>query len=167
MHKLSLTIFIFLIFFIFSISLAQTGKHLVTFDQLFTKIQQQQMGLYKLTESEKEALHSHVEELLVKALASSNESTTQSIKNNPTDNLYIGVGGKHWIKKNVDSGTYMVLEDDSLWQIDPIDKINAMLWLPVSNITVTKSTSGSPGYEYLLVNTDDGEKAHAKYMGRN
>jgi hypothetical protein len=80
--------------------------------------------------------------------------------------LYAGVGGGHWVKKNVDSGTYMVLEDGSLWQIDPIDKVDAMLWLPISNITVIESSSGSPGYNYLLINTDDDEKAHAKYMGK-
>ena len=60
----------------------------------------------------------------------------------------------------------MVLEDGSFWEIDPIEKIDAMLWLPISEITVLESSSGSPGYNYLLVNTDDGEQAHAKYMGR-
>jgi len=79
---------------------------------------------------------------------------------------YLGVGGGHWIKKNVDSGTYIILEDGSLWEIDPFDKIDAMLWLPISNITVIESSSGSPSYDYMLINTDDGEKAHAKYMGK-
>jgi hypothetical protein len=60
----------------------------------------------------------------------------------------------------------MILEDGSLWQIDPLDRIDAMLWLPTSDITVTESSSGSPGFDYLLINTDDGEKAHAKYMGK-
>jgi hypothetical protein len=73
---------------------------------------------------------------------------------------------KHWIKKNIDSGAYILLEDGSLWQIDPFDKIDAMLWLPISNIIVVKSTTGSPGYDYLLINTDDKEKAHAKFMGK-
>ena len=60
---------------------------------------------------------------------------------------------KHWIKKNIDSGAY-------------IHKLDAMLWLPISNIIVVKSTTGSPGYDYLLINTDDKEKAHAKFMGK-
>ena len=80
--------------------------------------------------------------------------------------VYAGAGGGHWVKKNVDSGTYIVLEDGSLWKIDPFDKIDAMLWLPISSITVTKSSGGSPSYDYLLINTGDGEKAHAKYMGK-
>lgn len=78
---------------------------------------------------------------------------------------YIGTGGGHWIQNNIDNGTYIMLEDGSLWEIDPIDKIDAMLWLPISNIIVIQSNKGSPGYDYLLINTDDGEKVYAKYMG--
>ena len=80
--------------------------------------------------------------------------------------MYAGVGGGHWIDKNIDSGAYMILEDGSLWQIDPIERIDAMLWLPISQITVLESASGAPGYNYLLINTNDGEKAHAKYLGQ-
>jgi len=79
---------------------------------------------------------------------------------------YAGVGGGHWVTQNVDMGTFIILEDGSLWEIDPFDKIDAMLWLPISDITVIQSSSGSPGYDYLLINTDDGEKAHAKYVGK-
>ena len=140
------------------VCLAQTGKKLVSFDQLFPKSQQNQMGLHKLSKSEKEALRTHVEGLLLQVIASSTMNSGAK--------TYAGVGGGHWVKKNVDGGTYMILEDGSLWQIDPIDKVDAILWLPISDITVTESSSGSPGYDYLLINTDDGEKAHAKYMGK-
>lgn len=78
---------------------------------------------------------------------------------------YSGGSSGHWIQENIDSGSMMVLEDGSIWGIDPLDKIDAMLWLPISNITIVTSDNGSPGYEYLLINTDDGEKAHAKYLG--
>lgn len=156
MKKLLASVLIILI--LPTVCLAQTGKKLVSFEQLFPKSQQRQMGLHKLTTKEKEALRAHVEGLLVQ-IASSSKTTGSG-------GAYAGVGGGHWIQKNVDSGTYMILEDGSLWQIDPIDKVDAMLWLPISNITVTESSSGSPGYDYLLINTDDGEKAHAKYMGQ-
>jgi len=136
---------------------AQSGKPLVSFEQLFPSSKQRQMGLHKLTAKEKEALRSHVESLLVTVARSGKASG---------GGAYAGVGGGHWIQKNVDSGTYMILEDGSLWKIDPLDKIDAMLWLPISNITVTESSSGSLGFDYLLINTDDGEKAHAKYMGQ-
>jgi hypothetical protein len=73
---------------------------------------------------------------------------------------------KHWIQKNIGSGSYIILEDGSLWAIDPLDKINAMLWLPISSIIVVHSTTGSAGFNYLLINTDDKEKAHAKFIGK-
>lgn len=143
---------------------SQTGTKLLSFDQLFPKSQQNQMGLHKLSESEKEALRAHVEGLLLKVVASSESSGAATTKRGA--GIYAGVGGGHWVKKNIDSGTYMILEDRSLWQIDPFDKIDAMLWLPIDSIAVTESLSGSPGYDYLLINTDDGETAHAKYMGK-
>ena len=158
-----------------TICLAQTRKPLVTFDQLFPKAKQRQMGLYKLTAKEKEALCSHVESLLLIVAKRKDETklkkTNRSKKKLKTGNatggkVYAGIGGGHWIQKNIDSGTFITLEDGSLWKIDPLDKIDAMLWLAISNITVTESTTGSPGYNYLLINTDDGEKAHAKYMGQ-
>ena len=78
---------------------------------------------------------------------------------------YSGGSSGHWIQENIESGSMMILEDGSIWKIDPLDKIDAMLWLPISNITIITSNSGSLGYDYLLINTDDGEKAHAKYLG--
>jgi hypothetical protein len=78
---------------------------------------------------------------------------------------YAGTGSGHWIQKNVDSGSMIILEDGSIWELDPYDKFEAMLWLPISDITVVESSGGSPGYDYLLINTDDGEKAHAKLIG--
>jgi hypothetical protein len=41
-----------------------------------------------------------------------------------------------------------------------------MLWLPVTDITVLKAPSAVGDYKYLLVNTEDGEKALAKYLGK-
>jgi hypothetical protein len=86
-------------------------------------------------------------------------------KKSNSSGSYAGGGSGHWIQENIDSGSIILLEDGSLWQVDPMDKIDAMLWLPISNITIVTSSSGSPGYEYLLINTDDNEKAHAKYLG--
>ena len=138
-----------------TVCFAQDNTQIITFDQIFPRSAQNQMGLHKLTAEEREALRSHVQTLLTRVLA-----------RNQSGGAYAGVGGGHWVKENVGNGTYMILEDGSLWQIDPFDKIDAMLWLPISDVTVLESSSGSPGYDYLLVNTDDGEQAHAKYMGR-
>ncbi|GAA5497342.1 hypothetical protein Rhal01_03535 [Rubritalea halochordaticola] len=145
---------------------AQSKKPLVTFEQMFTPAQQKSMGLSKLTAAEKEALRAHVESMLVRVASAEKKTPVAPGGRGAAGKVYAGVGGGHWIKKNIERGTYILLEDRSLWQIDPLDKINASLWLSISNITVVESNAGSPGYNYLLINTDDGEKAHAKYLGK-
>jgi hypothetical protein len=136
---------------------AQGEKPLVSFEQLFPSSKQRQMGLHKLTEKEREALRSHIESLLIEIAKLGKKSGVK---------VYAGVGGGHWIQKNVESGKYIILEDGSIWEIDPLEKIDSMLWLPISEITVIESSSGSPGFNYLLINTDDGGEAHAKYKGK-
>ena len=145
---------------------AQSNKPLVTLDQMFTPAQQKSMGLSRLTASEREALRAHVESLLVRVASADERKPAAPGGNGAAGKVYAGVGGGHWISKNIERGTYILLEDRSLWQIDPLDKINATLWLAISSITVVESNAVSPRYNYLLINTDDGEKAHAKYLGK-
>jgi hypothetical protein len=73
--------------------------------------------------------------------------------------LYSSPGDGHWIKSKSDDGTIITLEDGSVWQVDPLDRIDTSLWLPITDITVVESDDG-----YLLINTDDGEKAHAELL---
>jgi len=74
-------------------------------------------------------------------------------------------GGGHWIHDNSD-GKIITLEDGSLWQIDPLDQVDTMLWLPATSITVVRDSHALGDYIYLFVNKDDGERAHAKFLGR-
>ena len=53
-----------------------------------------------------------------------------------------------------------------MWGIDPIDRIDTSLWLPISNVTILKASPAVGEYKYSLVNTDDKEKALAKYLGK-
>jgi hypothetical protein len=64
---------------------------------------------------------------------------------------------------NDSDGEILTLEDGSIWRVDPMDQLDTLLWLPVSDITVIEN-DGSSG-SYLLVNTDDSEKAHACHLG--
>ena len=137
-----------------------------SFYSMFPKNQQKSMGLYKLSKKEKIALWKRVKKLMMDSYIIGNGEKQQSTLPATVNGLYMGVGSGHWISKNIDSGAFIILEDGSLWEVDTMEKINTMLWLPISNITVVESSNGSLGYDYLLINTDDGEKAHAKYMGR-
>ena len=142
---------------------------IITFDQLFPRTAQRTMGLHKLTAEEREALRMHVEALLTAVLSSSAQAAAApALSSGERGGVspYLGVGSGHWIRENVDGGRFILLEDNSFWQVDPLDRIDTILWLPVSDVTVLESSSGSPGYNYLLINTDDGEQAHARYLGR-
>ncbi len=77
---------------------------------------------------------------------------------------YLFTGGGHWLKERIDSGNSIQLEDDSLWQVNPIDRINSSLWLPVDDIAVVESQD--PSYPYFLINTVDKEKVEAKLISR-
>jgi len=75
---------------------------------------------------------------------------------------YINLGSGHWITKNIEQGKFIMLEDGSLWEVSPIDRIYSMLWLPIAEISVLETQN--PFYSYTLVNTDDGEKVEAKLI---
>ncbi len=141
---------------------------MLSFEQIFPPAVQSTMGLGKLNQSEREALRSYVGGFISRSAAIPISAPAAPRANSRSPSLgYHYTGSNHWIKTNVDSGSYIILEDDSVWEIDPFDKIDASLWLPISDITVALSSKGSPGYDYILINTDDGEKAHAKPIKRN
>lgn len=77
---------------------------------------------------------------------------------------YAGLNEKHWIKKVFDSGKLIQLEDDSLWEISPIDVINSALWLPISNVYVTESDN--PYFSFKIINIDDEESVEAKFISK-
>lgn len=80
----------------------------------------------------------------------------------PVPSLILGTG--HWVSEKLDGGRYIRLEDGSLWEIAPLDRINTALWLNADQIVVTASNDVL--YPYLLVNTTQGETAKAKLVGR-
>jgi hypothetical protein len=50
--------------------------------------------------------------------------------------------------------------------IDPVDRVDTALWLPISNITILRASPAVGDYKYSLLNSDDREKALAKYLGK-
>lgn len=58
----------------------------------------------------------------------------------------------HWVQSVSGDGTIVILEDGSVWQVDPVDAIDSMLWLPTTEIVACDDK---------LINTDDGEKVDA------
>lgn len=42
----------------------------------------------------------------------------------------------HWINSVTSNGEMVILEDGSVWQVNVLDTIRTMLWLPVSRVTI-------------------------------
>ena len=82
---------------------------------------------------------------------------------------YSGVSGGHWVSKVIESGKYVILEDNSLWQVSPLDKINSMLWLVTEKITVVENKDGVYllSYPYKLINSDSKNAVEARYLGES
>jgi hypothetical protein len=72
----------------------------------------------------------------------------------------------HSIDEVCADGSIVILEDDSVWAIESTDQIDTALWLATTDINVSHLTHPNGDYKFLLTNTEDHEKAHAKYMGK-
>lgn len=143
-----------------------TLNKVVKITDMFTPEEKAEAGLSKLSPSEIDSLNAAFLRVVQQGgienkLQGVTDANTKSLPNSQSlrGKTYFNTGGGHWISKNIDSGKIIKLEDGSLWEISPIDKIHSMLWLPISNITVVESKN--PLYPYLLINTDDGEKVEA------
>jgi len=56
----------------------------------------------------------------------------------------------HWIKSKTDG--IVILEDNSVWEIDSFDRVDIALWMPVEQIVTCNN---------FLINTDTGDKVSA------
>jgi hypothetical protein len=61
----------------------------------------------------------------------------------------------HWVQSVTGDGQLLVLEDRSVWEIDPVDAIITMLWLPTQNVLVCDNK---------IINSDDGEAVRANRL---
>lgn len=64
-----------------------------------------------------------------------------------------GCEAGHWVVSVSDSGRIVVLEDGSVWEINPLDTISTMLWLPTTAIVACSDR---------LINTEDNEAVAAR-----
>jgi hypothetical protein len=72
---------------------------------------------------------------------------------------YLNLGPGHWLQEISSNGRILELEDGSLWEIESADQVDIALWLPITDIAVQRSVTASGDYRYVLINTEDGEKA--------
>ena len=62
----------------------------------------------------------------------------------------------------MDDGRFLLLEDRSLWRIEPVGQVYSALWLLPQKIAVTRSEN--PSYPYRLVNADASNIVEARLI---
>jgi hypothetical protein len=87
------------------------------------------------------------------AAATNNNSNAEGVYRRPSNNYPMDCESGHWIASVNRDGEVVILEDGSVWLVDPIDRIDSMLWLPISDIVACYDK---------LINTDDGETVSAR-----
>ena len=132
---------------------ADTPAQGLSLDTIMTEAEQEKTGVSKLSAKEKAALEQWLTGFAITvATKVATESATV-----PKAAAYAATGQKHWVKSKADGGAFIQLEDGSLWQISPLDKINTMLWLPTENVVVVESSN--PQYPFKLVGERDTAEA--------
>lgn len=153
---------------------AQINTPDVSVDKLMTPKERVETGISSLTTAQRAALNRwltiYALQTRVKVLegctksSAALENRTAPRAGERVTSEYMSTGSGHWIQEN-GNGKIITLEDGSIWQVSDFDQIDTALWLPVTDITVIRNPSGIGSFKYTLVNTEDGEKASAKYLG--
>jgi hypothetical protein len=77
--------------------------------------------------------------------------------------FYTAIHQEHWLRDKLEEGRIVVLEDESVWEVHPSDRLTTRRWLRISTINVKHTQK--EGYPYLLSNKTEGEDARANYLG--
>ena len=76
---------------------------------------------------------------------------------------YPRVHEEHWLRDRQEEGRIVILEDESVWEVHPVDRQATARWLRISTITVKETKTGE--YPYLLTNTTEGRTRAGQLLG--
>jgi hypothetical protein len=82
---------------------------------------------------------------------------------NSSPQNYISINVKHWVGKLSDGGKTVVLEDGSVWEINPVYRSRTLVWAIAQEIVVT--TGLNPQYPYQLTNGVTKDVVEGRYTG--
>jgi hypothetical protein len=77
--------------------------------------------------------------------------------------FYTRTREEHWLRDKHDFGIVVILEDRSMWEVHPSDRLITSRWLRMSTIIVEHMQKDS--YPYLLKNSTEQEIARASFLG--
>ncbi len=128
-----------LVLLAFSSLISQT-----TLDLEMSPQEKKKTGVYKLSEKEKSTLHNWIDNHYAK-------------RDEPLESA---AQEKGTLQENLNSGSYIRLSDNSLWNIHPKDVSITQGWITPVDILV--SQSGDPNYPYKLTNSLTGSSVRAR-----
>ena len=134
----------------------------LSLERIMSAEERQRIGINKLSADERIALEQWISDWTTYVLRFAEEEATTPSR----PQTYTGLGRGHWVQRTANSGALVILEDQSLWSINAAHRIYTTLWLPITNITVLEARQPVGEYRYWLVNTDNGERALAQFLGR-
>lgn len=76
---------------------------------------------------------------------------------------YTNIGTGHWIKKVMDNGNMVILEDESIWEIQATDAPVVAKW---PNATPISVGVGKGDYPYQLIDIGGNKAVQAKLVGK-
>ena len=138
----------------------------ITIDKVMTGEELHATGVESLTSAQRSALDKWLSDYTLRVFQVAKDEKPAVTGTGTPPATYAGGSGGHWIRSKANDGAIIILEDGSMWGINSLDRIDTMLWLPISNITILKASPSVGDYKYSLINTDDKEKALAKYLGK-
>jgi hypothetical protein len=95
----------------------------------------------------------HAAEARARANASTRANTGRgAIRSRPGSS---GCESGNWVESVSDDGRIVKLSDGSIWEIDAVDRIDSMLWLPTTDIIACADK---------LINTEDNESVSARRL---
>lgn len=81
----------------------------------------------------------------------------------PTPQDYVGINLGHWIAKTSEHGKVLVLEDGSVWEINPAYQSKTLVWMVAQKVVV--SNGANPQYPYQLANGETKEVVQGRFVG--
>ncbi len=156
---------------VITLATGQVEQRGLPLDKFMTPQELEETGVKNLTSAQRRALEIWLAKYTRKLVRTvvNNPSHFESMLGShatPPSSDYPNSGSGHWISEVDSDGALVMLEDGSTWRIADSDQIDTVLWLPTTEITVLKVHDAAGEYNYLLVNTEDNENAHAKYLGK-
>ena len=66
-----------------------------------------------------------------------------------------GCTDPHWIRSKSSGGAINILEDGSVWEVDPVDRMDSGLWLETEAVLICGSE---------MINLENGESVHLRRL---